>query len=160
MKEIMSWLFKVPTNSGLAQFDHHTQLNSGLKNGLNAKKIKLAQMNFFLKHNYIIKISCTSWPIHSAKFLKKILRADPELWGCAIFRPQMAYLSWTIFFGTKYYCYFHMCLLALFIVQNFKKFLRWVQSYEDVPFMGRKYPNLPRAKFFGTNHYYYFHLLR
>ena len=94
------------------------------------------------------------------KILKKILRAGPELWGCAIFRPQMAYLSWTIFFGTNYYCYFHMCLLALFIVQNFKKFLRWVQSYEDVPFLGPKYPNLSRAKFFGTNHYYYFHLLQ
>ena len=73
MKEIMSLLFKVPINSGLAKFDHHTQLNSGLKNDLNSKKIKLAQMNFFLKHNCIIKISCTSWPIHSAKFLKKFL---------------------------------------------------------------------------------------
>ena len=28
MKEIMSWLFKDPINSGLAQFDH-TQSNSG-----------------------------------------------------------------------------------------------------------------------------------
>ena len=30
---------------------------------------------------------------------KKILRADPELWGCAIFGPKMAHLSWTKFFG-------------------------------------------------------------
>ena len=43
---IMSWLFKDPISSGLAQFDH-AQSNS--KNGLKAKKIKLPQMNFFLK---------------------------------------------------------------------------------------------------------------
>ena len=31
-------------------------------------------MNFFLKHNCIIKFSCMSWPLaHSAKFLKKFL---------------------------------------------------------------------------------------
>ena len=42
----MSWLFKDPISSGLAQFDH-AQSNS--KNGLKAKKIKLPQMNFFLK---------------------------------------------------------------------------------------------------------------
>ena len=35
----MSWLFKDPINSGLAQFDH-VQLNSK-KNDLKAKKIKL-----------------------------------------------------------------------------------------------------------------------
>ena len=28
--------------------------------------------------------------------------------------------------------------LALFIVQNFKKILRWIQSYEDAPFLGTK----------------------
>ena len=32
---------------------------------------------------------------------KKILRADPELWGCAIFGPKMAHLSWTKFFWYK-----------------------------------------------------------
>ena len=30
-------------------------------------------------------------------------------------------------------------LLALFIVQNFKEFLQWIQSYEDVPFLGSKW---------------------
>ena len=39
MEEIMSWLFKDLINSGLTQFDH-AQSNS--KNGLKAKKIKLA----------------------------------------------------------------------------------------------------------------------
>ena len=30
-------------------------------------------------------------------------------------------------------------LLALFIVQNLKKFLQWIQSYEDVPILGPKW---------------------
>ena len=33
--------------------------------------------------------------------LKKILRADPELGGCAIFGTKMVHLSWTIFFRYK-----------------------------------------------------------
>ena len=49
-------------------------------------------------------------------------------------------------------------LLALFIVQNLKKFLQPIQSYEDVPFLGPKWPICPEQNFFGTNHYYYFHL--
>ena len=31
-------------------------------------------------------------------------------------------------------------LLALFIVQNLKKFLQWIQSHEDVPFLGQNGP--------------------
>ena len=48
MKEIMPWQFKDPINSGLAQFYH---ANQTVKNGLKVKKIKLPQMNFFLKNN-------------------------------------------------------------------------------------------------------------
>ena len=51
--------------------------------------------------------------------LKKILRADPELWGCAIFRPKMTHSSWTIFFWYKpllllsfTYCSFSLCLIS------------------------------------------------
>ena len=32
---------------------------------------------------------------------KKILRADPELWECAIFEPKMAHLYWTKIFWCK-----------------------------------------------------------
>ena len=49
-------------------------------------------------------------------------------------------------------------LLALFIVQNFKKLLQPIQSYEDVPFSGPKWPICHEQFLFGTNHYYYFHL--
>ena len=47
--EITSWLFKDPINSGLAQSDHVQTV----KNGLKAKRIKLPQMNFFLKKQLI-----------------------------------------------------------------------------------------------------------
>ena len=39
-----------------------------------------------------------------------------------------------------------------------KQLLEPIQSYEDVPFSGPKWPICPEQKFFGTNHCYYFHL--
>ena len=48
-------------------------------------------------------------------------------------------------------------ILAPFILQNLKKFLEPIQSYEDVPFSVPKYPNLSWTKIFGTKHYH-FHL--
>ena len=39
-------------------------------------------------------------------------------------------------------------LLALFIVQNLKKFLQQIQSYEDAPFLGPKWSSCPKQKFF------------
>ena len=79
--------------------------------------------------------------------LKKILRADPELWGCAIFGSKMAYLSWTKFFVIQAINTF-IYLLALFIVQNFKKFFRRIQSYEDAQFLHPKWPISPNENFF------------
>ena len=84
-----------------------TMPNQTVKNGLKAKKIKLPQMNFFLKKQ-LIKFSCTYWLLSFCKI--------------------------------------------------FKKFLWLIQSYEDVPFSGPKWPICPEQNFFGTNHYYYFHL--
>ena len=49
-------------------------------------------------------------------------------------------------------------LLALFIVQNFKKFLLVIQNYEDVPLLGPKWSICPKQNFFLENHYYHFHL--
>ena len=47
-------------------------------------------------------------------------------------------------------------LLVPFILQNFKKFLDLIQSYEDVPFSDPKWTIC--ADFFSTNHYYYLHI--
>ena len=51
-----------------------------------------------------------------------------------------------------------MYLLTPFILQSLKKFSGLIQSYEDVPFSGPKWPISPEQTFFGTNHCYYFHL--
>ena len=51
-----------------------------------------------------------------------------------------------------------MYLLAPFILNFFLKFLKLIQSSEDVPFSGPKWPTCPEQFFFGTNHYFYFHL--
>ena len=77
---------------------------------------------------------------------KKILRANSELWGCAIFGPKMAHLSWTIFLVQTIIITF-IYLLALFIVQNLKKFLQRIQSYEDVQFLGPKWHISPNQIF-------------
>ena len=43
-----------------------------------------------------------------------------------------------------------MYLLTPFTLQNFKKFLELIQSYEDVPFSGQKWPPIcPEQNFFG-----------
>ena len=39
-------------------------------------------------------------------------------------------------------------LLALFIVQNLKKILLWIQSYDDVPFLGPKWSICLKQNFF------------
>ena len=49
-------------------------------------------------------------------------------------------------------------LLALFIVQNFKKFLQQIQSYEDAPFLGPKWSICPNYFFFLENYQYLSHL--
>ena len=40
-------------------------------------------------------------------------------------------------------------LLALFIVQNLKKFLQQIKSYEDAPFLGPKWFICPKQNVFG-----------
>ena len=79
---------------------------------------------------------------------KKSFRAGPELWGCAIFRPKMAHLSWTKFFLVQTIIITFIYLLALFIVQNLKKFFQRIQSYEDAQFLGPKWPISPNKNFF------------
>ena len=111
----MSWLFKDPISSGLAQFDH-AQSNS--KNGPKAKKIKLPQI---APTNQIFMYLLAPFILQN---FKKILRADPELWRCAIFKPKMVHLLWKFLGGYKPLLLLSSTyVLGLFIVQNFKKIL-------------------------------------
>ena len=113
MKEIISWLFKDPINSGLAQFDH---ANQTVKNGLKAKNIRLPQffilIKKFLSTNHCCHFHWSIGPLHCVKF-KKILPVDPELCGCAIFGPKIAHFpKWEFFFrkpvNEPYF--FYLCL--------------------------------------------------
>ena len=60
----------------------------------------------------------------------------------------MAHSSWTIFLVETIIITF-IYLLALFIVQNLKKFLLQIQSYEDAPFLGLEWSIYPKQFFWG-----------
>ena len=62
------------------------------------------------------------------------------------------------FFLEKQLIKFSCTYWPLSFCKILKKFLEPIQSYEDVPFSGSKWPICPEQNFFGTNHYYYFHL--
>ena len=53
--------------------------------------------NFFFGTSHYYYFHLPFGPFHAAKF-KKILTADPELWGCAIFGPKMSICLPKIFF--------------------------------------------------------------
>ena len=60
----------------------------------------------------------------------------------------MAHLTWTNSFLVQTIIITFIYLLALFIVQNLKKFLDWIQSYEDAQFLGPKWPICANENFF------------
>ena len=70
---------------------------------------------------------------------KKILTANVEL--------PTEHLNWIIFLVQTIIITF-LYLLALLTVQNLKKFLQQILSYEDVPFLRPKMVHLPQRKTF------------
>ena len=93
------------------------------------------------------KIFIYIWAPFILQNFLKILRANPELRGCAIFKPKIAHLSYKKFFGTllllsSTYCPFSLCKIL-------KKFLQQIQSYEDVPFLSQKWSICSKQNFFG-----------
>ena len=62
----------------------------------------------------------------------------------------MAHLSWTEFFWYKSQTIIitFIYLLALLTVQNLKKILTAIQSYEDAPFLGPTWSICPKQNFF------------
>ena len=80
------------------------------------------------------------------QYFKKILRTDPELWGCAIFGPKMAHLAWTNFFGTNHYYYFHLPI-GPFHCAKFKKILTADPELWGCTIFGPKMVHLPQIFF-------------
>ena len=87
------------------------------------------------------------WPLSFCKIKKKIVRANPELWGCAIFLPKMAHLSWTkkfwynpLLFLSSTYWSFSLCK----ILKNFCCGSRVMRMHHFWP----KMIHLPKTIFF------------
>ena len=78
---------------------------------------------------------------------KKILRANLELWGYAIFGPKIPQ-----FVANKIFWYKPLLLLSstywpFSLSKSFKKFLQWIQSYDNVPILGPKWSICPKQIF-------------
>ena len=108
------------------------------------------EQDFFGTNHYYFHLPIG--PFHCAKF-KKILTADPELWGCAIFGPKMVHLPQTNFFW-KIINIILIYLLAPFIVQNFKKILPADPELWGCTIFGPKMAHFPKWKFFQRTYYW------
>ena len=115
------------------------------------------EQNFFgTNHYYYFHLPIG--PFHCTKFLKNSYR-EPRVMRMHYFWAQnSSFAPNKFFFWKKLLISFWSTYWPLSLCKIFKKFLEQIQSYEDVPFSGPKYPNLSWTNFFGTNHYYYFHL--
>ena len=82
---------------------------------------------------------------------KNILRANPELWGCAIFGPKTAHLSWTNFFGYKPLLLLSSTYRPFSLCNSGSRFMTmhhfWAQNRSFVP-----------NKYFLGNYWYHSHL--
>ena len=81
-------------------------------------------------------------------------------WGCTIFGPKMAHLSWTILFRYKLLLLLSSACWTFSLCKIKKRFLQWIQSYEDVQYLGPKLVISPNESFFKTpiNEPCFFHL--
>ena len=103
------------------------------------------EQNFFgTNHYYYFHLSIG--PFYCEKF-KKILTADPELWGYAIFGPKMVNLPQTQFFW-KIINIILIYVFAPFIVQNFKKILPPDPELRGWLIFGPKMAHFPKWEFF------------
>ena len=78
---------------------------------------------------------------------KKILRANPELWGCAIFGLKMAHLPWTKLFWYKPLLLLSSTYWPFSMGKILQKFLQRIQSYKDASFLGPKWFICPKQFF-------------
>ena len=97
-------------------------------------------------------------PFHSAKNQKN--QKNSSSWSRVMrmchFRVQIGTFVLNKLFLVQTIIITFIYLLAVFIVQIFSKFLQWVQSYEDAPFLGPKWSICPKQKVFGKKKYILF----
>ena len=132
--------------------------NETVKNGLNAKKIKLPQMIIFLEKQ-LLKFPCTYWPLPFCKILKIFLGLIQSYEDVPFLGPK-----WPIcheqFFLVQIIIITFSYLLAFFIVQNVKKILTANPELQECVIFGPQMVQLPQTEsFFEKNYEYHFHLL-
>ena len=96
------------------------------------------EQNFF-GTNYYYYFHLAIGPFHCAK-LKKIVTMDPELWGCTIFGPKMVPFAPHKFFFWKLLISFSSTYYSLSLCKILKRFFQLIQSYENLQFLGPKWP--------------------
>ena len=105
-------------------------------------------MIFFLEKQ-LIKFSCTYGPLSFCNFLKKFLELIPRVMRMCHFRAQNGPFVMNKIFLVQTIIITFIYILALFNVQNLKKFLQRIQSYEDAHFLGPKWSICPKQIFFS-----------
>ena len=134
---IMSWLFNDPINSNLAQFDH-AQSNS--KKWPKGEKDQIPPNDFFSRKTTNKIFMYLSAPFVLQNFKKQFL----ELIQSYLYKMYL-YLNKNFLVQTIIITFIY--LMALFIVENLKKLLPQIQSYEDVLFLGPKWTTRPKFFF-------------
>ena len=108
------------------------------------KRSNCPEWNFFLKNNKIFMCLLAPFILQN---LKRIVRADPELSGCAIFGHKMAHLFWTFFFFWYKPLLLSSTCWPFSLCKIYKKLLQLIQSCEDAPVWTQNGPFAPQLFF-------------
>ena len=118
------------------------------------KRSNCPKWNFFSKNSKILMYLSAPFILEN---LKRILRADPELSGCAIFGHKMNHLSWTKNFDTNQYYYFHL-LDGPFHCAKVTKNLTVDPKLWGCPIFGPKMTHLPQTLNILESYLNHFHV--
>ena len=80
-----------------------------------------------------------SAPFNLQNFYKKILELIQSYEDVRHFWDQNSPFALNKFFWGINHCYYFDLPIALFIVQNLKEILQWIENYDDAPFLGPKW---------------------
>ena len=139
----MSWLFKYAIGTVVWLNFDHTQSNN--KNHL--ERSNCHKSDFFLEKQ-LIKFSCTYWPVSFCNIFKKFLQWIQSYEDASFFRPKWFICLKQTFFLRKTINIIFICLLAPFILQNFKEILRANLELWGCTIFGSKIPQFAPSKSF------------
>ena len=117
---------------------------------LGAKWFICPKQNFIWKKS-LISFSSTYWTVSFSKILKKLLKLIQIYEDVPLSDPKYSNLSWTKFFGTNHYYYFHLPI-GPFHCAKFKKILTADPELWGCAIFGPKMVHLPQTNFFLENY--------